>query len=457
MASSRRVVRLRWGILWALTAAPLSGSAVTLAEVVQQALDNGPSVLAEVNERKSREEEVKQARSGYYPRVDLILGYGRENSDNPATRRATGDDVWLWRREASLEGRQMLFDGFATRSEVERQSARVNSSVYRTQGVAESVALRTVQVYLDVLRQERLLELAKANLETHATIQDLISKRTVGGKGRGADLDQVNGRVALARANVEAEKGNLDNARATYREVVGQSVPESGTMEKPGSPTISPGSEEQAIDTAIDNHPILKSATADIDATRAQHLAANSPFYPRLDLELSRGLNEDLDGVNGTDNDFLVMLRLRYNLLKGGGDVARRGQTAHLINEAKDVREITRRQVIEATQLSWRARKSTTARIQFLEQHRDSSEKARDAYQEQFRLGIRSLLDRLDAENELFEARRSVVNAEFDQLFSQYRIVGSIGRLRDEFEVDFDDEGTPLSLPGYITASDNDR
>lgn len=440
-------------VLCVFGAAAMPSSAVTLTEVVEQALRSGPGVLAEVNERKAREEEVKQARSGYYPRADVILGYGRENSDNPATRRATGDDVWLDRKEASLEVRQMVFDGFATRSEVERQSARVNSAVYRTQDAAENTALRTTLVYLDVLRHEQLLVLARNNLDTHDKIRALVLKRTTGGLGRGADLYQVNGRVALATANLESSKGNLANARVRYREVVGASAPGAGELIKPDPPGGTPSSEADAVEAAIDNNPILKSASSDVDATRAQHEAAKSPFYPRLDLELSRGLNNDIDGVEGNDHDFRVMLRLRYNIFRGGGDVARRGQTGYLIDEARDVREGTRRQVIESAGLSWQARESTLARMAYLREHREFSEKARDAYEEQVRLGIRSLLDLLDAENEFFEASRSVVNADYDLLFSTYRIIASMGKLRDELGIEVVEEGTPVSLPEYITTS----
>ena len=276
--SSAAVATMTRGILFfALTTFSLPGSAITLKEVVQRSLENGPEVLAETNERRAREQEVEQARSGYYPRLDLTLGYGRENSDNPATRRANGKDVWLWRKEASLEARQMLFDGFHTRSEVERQTARVNSAVFRTQSVAELTALRSIQSFIDVLREERLVELAEDNLSTHERIRELISKRTAGGKSRGADLYLVDGRVALAKANVEAGKGNLENARARYTEVVGDPAPDTGTLVEPAAPGDTPPSAEAAVEAAVDSHPLLKSATADVDATRRTARSCTQP------------------------------------------------------------------------------------------------------------------------------------------------------------------------------------
>ena len=128
--------------------------AATLEEAVRQSLSTSPDTLIDVQERLARDQALRQARGGYLPDVDLRAAYGREGSDNVITRAAgNADNVWLTRQEAELSLRQMLFDGFATRSEVERQTARVSSSAYRVQASFENTALRTTEVYLEVLKR----------------------------------------------------------------------------------------------------------------------------------------------------------------------------------------------------------------------------------------------------------------------------------------------------------------
>lgn len=179
----------------------------------------------------------------------------------------------------------------------------------------------------------------------------------------------------------------------------------------------------------------MKSAQADVESANAQHDTAHSPFLPRVDFELGTTANNNVDGVSGHNNDTTAMFRLRYNLLNGGKDKARRQETAHLINQAAEIRNNTRRQVEQSVRLSWNALQTVNNQIGYFKQHVDSSERSRDAYQQQFSLGQRTLLDLLDSENEVFVSRTSYVNAQYDQLFAMYRILNSMGALLEGVEV----------------------
>lgn len=417
--------------------------AVTLQEAVQKTLASNPDIRVEANERLARDEEHKQARAGYFPSVDLSAGYGHEWSNNPTTRNpvpSTEKTEEFTRGEAAINLRQMLFDGFATKSEVERQTARVNSQAYRISGEAQNVAQRAVEVYLELLRRERLLALAQENLAAHEKTYDQIKLRSESGVGRKADLSQVEGRLALARTNVVAEESNLLDAKTNYLRVVGE-LPKDG-LETPSASAQMPASMDEAVEQALANHPTLKSANSDVEATRAQHRAAKHRFYPRFDLELSRTWDNELDGVDGRDEEEQVMVRMRWNIFNGGKDAARRKQTAHLINEASEVRNSTRRQVVESIRLSWSAYEATKTQLVYREQHVDSSRETRDAYAKQFNIGQRTLLDLLDSENELFEASRAHVDADKDNLFAQYRIFTGTGSLIQNLGLSLPEEAT---------------
>jgi len=121
-----------------------STAAYTLAEVVQHALDTHPEVLAETSQYHSRKQELEQARSGYLTSVDISVGIGYEYSDNNSTRTLGFDDQELTRKEAAVVVDQMLFDGYAVRSEVTRQDARVRAQQYTMEGSAQQVSGRDV-------------------------------------------------------------------------------------------------------------------------------------------------------------------------------------------------------------------------------------------------------------------------------------------------------------------------
>ncbi|MFZ5465807.1 MAG: TolC family outer membrane protein [Pseudomonadota bacterium] len=411
--------------------ASVPASAVTLEQAIADTLQNNPNILSQAHETESRKEELRQAKAGYYPSLDLTAGIGYEDSKNINTGQEWRDYT---RKEAALLLRQMLFDGRATTSEVERQEARIASADWRLKALGEYTSLRVAEVYLELMTRQEMLRLSQENLKTHERTYDQVKLRSESGVGRMADLAQVEGRVARARANVISDENNLADALANYRRIVG-SVPADGLNEPSGIDASLPATMETALQQAQDNHPTLRSAEADVDAGFAQYEATKHRFVPRLDLELGRTWGEDLDGVEGRNEDMTAMLRLRWNLFNGWRDDARKRQTAHLINEAKSIRDNTRREVDESLALSWNAYKALDSQIPYLKQHVDASLETRDAYDKQFGLGKRTLLDLLDSENELFQARRAHTEARNKRLFAQYRILAGIGALMPTLKV----------------------
>jgi adhesin transport system outer membrane protein len=218
------------------------------------------------------------------------------------------------------------------------------------------------------------------------------------------------------------------------------------SLSDPESPAgLIPASVEEAINTAINNPPTLKSANADGESAHFQHDTALAPFFPRLDFEVGARQDNNIDAVRGSDRDFQAMLRLRYNLYNGGRDQARREETAALINQAAEIRNNTHRQVEESTRLSWNALQTVRNQMAYFETYADAAEKTRDAYQQQFSLGQRTLLDLLDSENEMFRSRISLIEAQYDERYAMYRILNSMGLLLESLEVQAPDASTTVA------------
>lgn len=179
----------------------------------------------------------------------------------------------------------------------------------------------------------------------------------------------------------------------------------------------------------LENSPVLRSAEADIAAAEQQYEAAKSSFYPRFDAELGRTADNDLDGQNGHNNEWQAMLRMRFNLYAGGSNKADLESKSYLSNQALDIRNNALRQLNEELGLAWNALNNANAQVPVAQQYVDRSANVRTAYQKQFSLGERTLLDLLDSENELFSASRRLAEIKNVQLFTQYRIKATMGQL----------------------------
>lgn len=415
------------GVLLAI-ACSTQAQAMTLSEAIQSTVDNHPELHASMNDRLVSDEEVKVAKGGYLPTVDLLVGYGREQTDSPSTR-ALGDHnkETLNYRDAELRLRQMLFDGFNTPNEVARTEAVVNSRAYYVLGTSESLALRTVEVYLDVLKRREMVTLAENNLQAHQRIHDQIRLRSERGVGSTADLDQSEARLALAENNLYTEQVNLADAQANFFSATGRMPDE---LEQPG--TIKGEVPEDlgvARQTVMDNNPYLKSAQADVHAAEKQYEVAKSPFYPRFDLELATTADDNTQGDEGHYNTWRAAVVMNYNLFNGMRDKARLQSAAHQINQSMDIRNNALRVLNENLALAWNAMENARLQTPKARDYADYTSRVREAYQQQFSLGQRTLLDLLDSENELFTANRRYTEVRYTEEFSMYRVISATGDL----------------------------
>ena len=427
--------RMRYSFIPAFLSLCISGNpyAADLRDVVIETVNSNPDVLIAGSERDTVEQQMEQARAGFFPQADITLGTGREHSDNPVTRAGGYDSRNLNRNEAEILVRQLIYDGHGTESEFERNRARVNSRAYDTFSTAEVTGLKAVEAYLNVLKAKRLVQLATINLDNHQQTYDRILKRGERGVGSKADVQQALGRLALAKTNLMAEENKQEDAIAAFINVVGSDPMH---LEDPEPPKqLLPASLEEAITVALDNNPRLKSADADVDAAREQYEAAKSLFYPRVHLELSGSNNDNLDGITGTNKDAQAMISGRYNFT-GGKDIARRQETVYQLDQAKEIRARTHRQVVESMRLSWHAYETAKSQLEYFETHVNASKQALIAYRKQFNIGQRTLIDLLDQENEVFQANINYVNGLYTLAFSTYRILAGTGKLLWSLDVE---------------------
>jgi adhesin transport system outer membrane protein len=422
------------GVAAGAVALAFSGAAAaeTLKEVVTFAVETNPQVVSVAKRRDAADFAIDAARGGYFPRADFLYGKGRERSQNPTTLATTPDWVSLNRKQEGLIVNQMLFDGFGVKGEVDRRRAISESTAHRVYGTAEEIALQAIEAYLDVLKNRELVAYAKENLAAHQKTFNQVKLRSDKGVGRRADLDQIDARLALAISNMGSAESNLRDAEITYLKVVGK-APVNLTV--PPVPQNIPRSVDEAVRIGQENHPILRSAQADVDAAQAQREIARSFLSPRLELEASYSNNKNIDGLDGPNRDRMLMLWLKWNLFRGGFDYYRLNETGLQINEASEIARNTNRQVESAVRLAYNAFATARDRLPSLERYVKSSDTTRVAYASQFDIGQRTLLDLLDSENEFFTARSIYINGKFIEMAARYRILNAMGRLLSTLDV----------------------
>ena len=430
MTSKTRLTVLTLAIL-----ASLGSQAQTLPEPLVQAarkaVVSNPEVQARWNGFKAADSERDVARGGYLPQIDLSASSGRESRDSPL---AAGGTYGTYNfNAAQLTLNQMLFDGMLTRNEVKRLGYAKLTRYYELGEASETAALGAVNAYVDLLRSRELVDVATQNYVEHKQTTSLVEERVKGGVGKGADVEQANGRLALAESNLLTELTNLHDASARYLRIIGEKPPASlPVLPDPFKLGTMPASTEVLMREGLQGSPTLNAAVENARAYKTAIDSRKAPFMPRVDLQAYTNSENNIDGITGNTRATGAEVVLNYNLLRGGSDKARERQAVDQNEQARDLQEKACRDV-----------RSLTEQQRYQDQHRLLTEKSREAYRQQFDLGQRTLLDLLDTQNEYFEATRSYINTRYSQVAAQARTLAGMGQLVTALGVNRPDMPSP--------------
>ena len=401
-----------------------------LKEAITQGVMISPRVNADWYNFAAKGYAEQSARGSYYPSVDLASRIGREDRDTPLI------DLGDFGYDATqFSITQMLFDGFATRDEVARLGYDKLSQYYNFKRASEEVALEVAVTYLDIVKYQRLVGFARANLQVHRSIHAQIAERAGGGVSQGVDLDQAVARVGLAETNLVIEVANLNDVLNRFQRLVGAypganlavpAVPEGEIPELRGA----------ALEIAYQRSPVINSAIENLRAAQEALNLTNAPMMPRFDLRYRNEVAHDTDSIDGRFSTEAVELVMTYNLFRGGADSARKREYYNLYNAAIEERKQACLNVRQEISNNFNELAALREQVVLTEVSRKAQNATRKAYRDQFDRGRRSLLDLLDSQNEYFDSERSNINAIVDEVASQARTLANMGLLLASLEVD---------------------
>ncbi|MET0357079.1 MAG: TolC family outer membrane protein [Cellvibrio sp.] len=401
--------------------------ATNVHDVVVQAIEANPDLQASYHAFKAAAYQVGEARAGYLPSVDVSATAGKGTRDFDGLDRYSNG-------QAQVTLTQSLFEGFRTVGQVERLEGARLVRYYELLNSVEETAFEAVRAYEDVSRQRALLSSARDNYSKHQDVFSQIEERVTSGVGRKVDLEQVAGRLALAETNLLTEASNLHDVTARYLRIVGQ-LPAAELTPSSLSQTNLPANIREALLLAYQGNPAFHAAIKNIAATQANVKVERSGYYPKAELRARQVTSRNTNGFDERvdfdryGDESAVELAITYNLYSGGATRAAVRRALEEVNQAKDLRDKACVDLRQTTQIAYNDSQRIKEQLKSLDQHRRSSDKVRTAYSEQFKIGQRSLLDLLDAENEYFQANRAYTGAEADLNIAHARVLSATGNL----------------------------
>lgn len=420
-------------VCFSLVFLPIVAFSLTLEEGANSILANNPKFKERVENYNSVKKEYNIAENGYLPTLDLVGSYGHESLKTPATNDRR---VSSMRDETSLVLTENIFNGFATENTIKQQKNRLDAAAFNVAEQADRIVLQFTNAYIGLLKQKELLILAQENVKTHEAIFKQIKERSDGGFGRLSETQQAGSRLTLSRSNLISQENNYNDAVSTFEKIYGVSVG-ADELTKPVFDIALPNSFGKVRENALVCNPSLKAQEANVELANSSYEVSKAAFYPKFDFELAGTKGHDLSGVDGRQESVSALLRFKYNLYNKGADMLDKEKYAILVLREKEALANMGRDLMESTKFSWESYESTIKRIEFLKEHRKYSKDTLDAYQQEFAIGKRDLINLLDAEGEYYSARQALTEAEATYLYAKYRLLDNMGVLSDYFSPDF--------------------
>ena len=436
-------LRISSGVAVAALLAVAPAYAQTLSDTVRTAVTTSPRVESMIHNRESIDAEMRRAKGLYLPQLDVRGAIGPEYTDNVLTEGTNGQHM---RSELGAVLAEKLYDGGAIAGQVDHERGRSKSAAYRIRENAEYTGLDAVEAHLDVVRFRKVFQFAQDNVKAHQDLLTRVQQRSTGGAGRAADVAQAQSRLDLAIATRDETRGMLEDAEARYLNVVGTAP---AALEDAPIPATAVASDINAELARLQaQNPTVKAREADIEAAQGLVEQADARFDPTVSVEVSGDKNRNVGGFPGRDNEARALLVLRWNLYAGGADIANRQSAYAQVAQAKTERLQALRDAEQNLRQSQSAYNAATQRIPSLQNSLTHTQQVRDAYDQQYQIGQRTLLDLLDAQNEVFQAQTRLATAQGQAAFNAYRILAVEGMLLSSLNVSPPGAADPNRAPG---------
>lgn len=408
--------------------APFAVSAATLEEELAEFIYLHPLVKAGKASAQSAEQGVRQSKAGYLPLLTASLAAGPQHIDNPTTRLAEKD----WQRTMQTVGltlTQNIFNGYLTHSTV--RTARLNKSLalITLEGTLQNTLLEGTSAYVDVLRQFRLVQLAHGNEATILRQLNLEDERVQRGSGIAVDVLQAKSRLQIAKERRVTFEGALENAISRYIQVFDH-APDIQTMTDPVPPVeMIPSDLNKTIQIAISENPAISNSAVTVEITRERRRTVISEYAPVIDVVSTANYEKHNAGTLGTRRDYSVQLQANWNLFTGFTTSNSLSQVAFDYGTSRSNHDQTIDKVIEQVKLSWQALLTSRSRLELLENAVNIASEVFISRKKLREAGKETVINVLDAENEVSNAQINFTAASYDERLSIYQLLLAMGRL----------------------------
>ena len=430
----RRVARVALMATTALTGVTMHRAwADTLEQALALAYQNNPQINSQRAATRATDEGVGVALSGYRPQVNATAQIGEQYLDTLSKGSGgigySKSSGTIATSSYGLTTKQTLFNGFQTASKTRQAEGQVFSQRETLRNTEQTILLNAATAYMNLLRDAALLELQRNNVKVlEATLRQTRDRLTAGEVTR-TDLAQAESSLAAGRSSLHAAESNYTTSKSAYVQVVGVEpgrLASASPVDRFFPPTLN-----AALARAATQNPNITVAMFNIDVAVEQVKVTEAVLYPVVSLngsfQKSFGSASQLSALESLGGS--VVAQVTVPIYQGGSEYASIRQAKETLGQRRIDLDTARLSVQQNVTQSWGQLEAAKAQVDSSTAQVTSSEIALDGVREEARVGQRTTLDVLNAQQALVQARTSLVTAQHDRIVASYAVLASVGSL----------------------------
>jgi outer membrane protein len=405
-------------------------AADTIEWALAQAYQNNPSLNSQRATLRATDEGVPQALSGYRPKLDVTAtagpNYEKATQFFPGIPPSTIAETFFQQTVAAT-ATQTLYNGFQTANKTRQAESQVMAARETLRVTEEQVLLDAATAYMDLLRDQALLQLNQTNVKVLTELLKQTRDRNEQGEVTRTDVSQAQERLALGRLLLFYAQSNYVTSQSHYRQVIGV---DAGKL-APGTPVdrFSPATLARAIAQGEAKNPSVLAAAYGVDVAELAVKVSEGALYPTLTLTGSalQGNNPAFELQKETA--LSLVGQLTVPIYQGGSEYAMIRQSKETVGQQRLTLDVNRDQARATVVQSWGQLDATKAEMVAASVYVSAAELALNGVREEARVGQRTTLDVLNAQQDLLNARTAVVTTEHDRMVASYALLAAVGDL----------------------------
>jgi outer membrane protein len=401
--------------------------AETIEEALVSTYNSNPQILSERANLRAIDEGVPQAIAGWRPTVTFLTSTGIQQQENtPAAPPNSPGYQKLNPTSYSLTLTQPIWNGGGTIAKTAQAEDQVTAERARLVAIESTALFTATQAYFDVLRDLAVVELDRNNERVLARQLESVTDQFRVGQVTRTDVAQAQARQAAAQATRQTDQGALENDRANYTRVVGHAPID---LVQPTKHPVMPATRDQALTLAATENPNVIASQFTEAAARDTVAATKAQLLPTLSVvgNIARGQDTALLGRETTNRS--VVAQLSVPLYEAGNVWSQSRAAIENVGKAQGTTDDQRRAAVQTATQAWETVQSARASIISLQTTINAASIALEGITQQQQVGARTVIDVLNAQQELFADQVFLVKAQHDMNVAEFNLALQTGRL----------------------------